>query len=47
MSDDDVTRLKQLAEKEWTRYFDAGLGLSPLEETRYPPQQTPATEKNY
>ncbi|WP_208638795.1 HD domain-containing phosphohydrolase [Vibrio rhodolitus] len=45
MSDDDVTRLKQLAEKEWTRYFDAGLGLSPLEETRYQPQQTPATEK--
>jgi len=45
MSDDDVARLKQLAEKEWTRYFDAGLGLSPLEETRYQPQQTPATEK--
>ncbi|GAK85248.1 ABC-type amino acid transport signal transduction systems [Vibrio ponticus] len=45
MSDDDITRLKQLAEKEWTRYFDAGIGLSPLEETRYQPQQTPATEK--
>lgn len=45
MSDEDVARLKLLAEKEWTRYFDSGLGLSPLEETRYRPQATPAKEQ--
>ncbi|CAH1572229.1 Phosphohydrolase [Vibrio jasicida] len=45
MSDQDIERLHKLAEKEWTRYFDCGLGLSPLEETRYQPQPTPATEK--
>ncbi|WP_162047883.1 HD domain-containing phosphohydrolase [Vibrio taketomensis] len=45
MSDQDIERLKQLAEQEWVRYFDCGLGLSPLEETRYHPQPTPAVEK--
>jgi hypothetical protein len=45
MSDEDVERIQQLAETEWTRYFDSGLGLSPLEETRYQPQPTPAKEK--
>jgi len=45
MSDQDIERLHKLAEKEWTRHFDCGLGLSPLEETRYQPQPTPATEK--
>ncbi|CAE6948842.1 COG0840 Methyl-accepting chemotaxis protein [Vibrio sp. B1REV9] len=45
MSEQDIERLHKLAEKEWTRYFDCGLGLSPLEETRYQPQPTPATEK--
>lgn len=45
MSEQDIERLYKLAEKEWVRYFDCGLGLSPLEETRYQPQPTPATEK--
>nr|WP_285892350.1 HD domain-containing phosphohydrolase [Vibrio intestinalis] len=45
MSEQDIERLHLLAEKEWTRYFDRGLGLSPLEETRHQPENTPATEK--
>ena len=45
MSDEDVERIQQLAETQWTRYFDSGLGLSPLEETRHQPQPTPAKEK--
>ncbi|WP_434567795.1 transporter substrate-binding domain-containing protein [Vibrio chagasii] len=45
MSDEDVERLQQLAETEWTRYFDSGLGLSPLEETRYKAEPSPAIEK--
>ncbi|WP_322803897.1 transporter substrate-binding domain-containing protein [Vibrio alfacsensis] len=45
MSEQDIERLHKLAEKEWTRYFDCGLGLSPLEETRYQPRPTPEREK--
>ncbi|WP_246861008.1 HD domain-containing phosphohydrolase [Vibrio crassostreae] len=45
MSDQDIARLHELAEKEWVRYFDRGLGLSPLEEARYQFKATPAVEK--
>ncbi len=27
MSDQDIARLHELAEKEWVRYFDRGIGF--------------------
>ncbi|OQQ10489.1 phosphohydrolase [Vibrio splendidus] len=45
MSQQDIERLHELAQKEWTRYFDSGLGLSPLEDSRYHTKPTPNKEQ--
>ncbi len=47
MSDEKIERIKELAEKSWTRYFDDRLGLSPAEELALDPnpQPLPAKEK--
>lgn len=43
---EDIGRLKKLASTTWTRYFSNRVGLSPVEEQRYPktPETLPATE---
>lgn len=35
MKEDDKNKIKQIAQKEWTRYFDDSLGLSNEEKNRY------------
>ncbi|MDF1589009.1 MAG: transporter substrate-binding domain-containing protein [Gammaproteobacteria bacterium] len=46
MSDEDVTRLKELAQQTWQRHFDNRLGLSHVELSRCPeiPEELPVTE---
>ena len=49
LSDDSLSRLQELAEREWLRHFDDRLGLSPAEEqlsrSREAAEALPATEK--
>lgn len=46
MSDEDVERLKELAQQTWQRHFDNRLGLSHVELSRCPeiPEELPVTE---
>jgi len=45
LSDEDIERLKKIANQEWIRYFDDNLGLSWVEKKRKTPSTTPGTEK--
>ena len=41
MAEDQVERVKSIAQKTWVRHLDNRLGLGPLEEMRYPDQAAP------